>query len=64
MAEIVKPPRTLFLRFPYGSPTGQPNNKEQQIDVLKEALELFKDQQEPGIITKSDIKYGRDKKQK
>jgi hypothetical protein len=59
----VKPPRTLFLRFPYGSPLGQPNNKEQQIEVLKEAFELLRYQNEPAAITESEIKYGRGKKE-
>jgi D-proline reductase (dithiol) PrdB len=63
IAEIVKPPRTLFLRFPYGSPLGQPNNKEQQIEVLKEAFELLTYQNEPGVIIESKIMYGREKRE-
>ncbi|WP_246938713.1 hypothetical protein [Bacillus pinisoli] len=57
LAEIVKPPRTLHLRFPYGSPVGQPNHKEQQLAVLKEAFDLFLSQNEPGVIIDSTIKY-------
>jgi D-proline reductase (dithiol) PrdB len=58
IAEIVKPPRTLYLRFPYGSPLGQPNNKEQHVDVLKEALELLTKIERPGEIIASKLKYG------
>jgi hypothetical protein len=47
----------LNLRFPYGSPVGQPNNKEQQLAVLKEAFDLFLSQNEPGIIIESKMKY-------
>jgi hypothetical protein len=54
----VKPPRTLVLRFPFGSPVGQPNDKDQQIAVLKEAFELLYND-EPGLIKESTIKYNR-----
>ncbi|UII57595.1 hypothetical protein LS684_09275 [Cytobacillus spongiae] len=57
MAEQIKPPRSLFVRFPYGSPLGQPKQAEQQMNVLKETLELAINAKEPGTIKESSIKF-------
>ncbi|MGD6794700.1 hypothetical protein [Metabacillus indicus] len=57
VAELVKAPRTLHLRFPYGSPVGHPNQEEQQIKVLTEAFDLLVNVKEAGIIKTSNIKY-------
>ena len=58
--EKVKPPRALFVPFPYGHALGRPNDPELQHRVLKAALQLlearsgpvlsdFPDEAEPGI---------------
>lgn len=57
LAETVKSPRTLHLKFPYGSPVGKPNDKEQQINVLREALKVIEEEKTPGVIVNSEIKY-------
>jgi hypothetical protein len=57
IAEIVKPPRTLHLRFPYGSPVGKPNDEVQQRKVLLQALKVIETETTPGIIVHSDLKY-------
>jgi hypothetical protein len=41
---------------------GQPNNRDQQIEVLKESLDLLRNQNGPGVISESKIKYGGDRK--
>lgn len=40
--EIVKPPRALWVPFPFGRPLGAPNNKEIQRKVLFTAFDLLK----------------------
>jgi hypothetical protein len=40
-AQRTKPPRALFVPFPYGYPLGKPGDPEFQHTVLKAALELF-----------------------
>jgi hypothetical protein len=40
-AQRTKPPRALFVPFPYGYALGKPNDAEFQHQVLKVALELF-----------------------
>ncbi|UOR10828.1 hypothetical protein [Halobacillus amylolyticus] len=57
VAENIKIPRVLNLRFPFGSPLGVPNNKEQQKDVIKEALNLLETADQPGVIKESGITY-------
>lgn len=56
-AETVKPPRTLHLKFPFGSPVGKPNDIEQQKQVILEAFKLLEDAEIPGVIKKSNLKY-------
>ncbi len=40
-AQRTKPPRALFVPFPYGYALGKPNDPEFQYKVLRAALELF-----------------------
>jgi hypothetical protein len=53
----VKPPRSLYLRFPYGSPVGKPNDREQQLNVITEALALLETETAPGVIKESSIRF-------
>jgi hypothetical protein len=57
IAETVKPPRSLYLRFPYGSPVGKPNDREQQLNVITEALDLLETVMTPGVIKESPIRF-------
>jgi D-proline reductase (dithiol) PrdB len=49
-SEKVKPPRTIFLRWPFGHPFGAPFNNAQQRVVLAEVLRALYTIQEPGTI--------------
>jgi hypothetical protein len=46
-AQRTKPPRALFVPFPYGYPLGKPGDPEFQHKVLKAALELFSEDSGP-----------------
>lgn len=48
--EKVKPPRALFLRWPFGHPLGEPGNRDQQVAVLQRALEALYEIKQPGTI--------------
>lgn len=37
----VRPPRALFLRWPFGHPLGEPGNLAQQFTVLYEAFQFL-----------------------
>ena len=39
--EKVKPPRALWVPFPYGRPLGAPNDPELQLGVIRAALDLY-----------------------
>jgi hypothetical protein len=49
-SEKIKPPRALFLRWPFGHPLGEPGNQEQQAAVLGKALRALREIERPGTI--------------
>lgn len=49
-SEKVQPPRTVFLRWPFGHPLGEPGNIPQQRAVLFEAFRALYMIKEPGGI--------------
>ena len=53
VAENVKPPRTLFVKFPFGAPLGPAGDVETQRGVIMEALGILATSNEPGIIVDS-----------
>jgi len=59
VAENVKPPRTLFVKFPFGAPLGPPKDSETQHGVIMEALDVLVSAIEPGIIVDSSRAWKR-----
>jgi hypothetical protein len=59
VAENVKPPRTLFVKFPFGAPLGSAGDSETQRGVIMEALEILATATEPGIIVDSQRVWKR-----
>ena len=59
-SEKVKPPRTVFLRWPFGHPLGEPFNIAQQRVVLAEALRAVYAIQEPGTIIDLPYRWRRE----
>jgi D-proline reductase (dithiol) PrdB len=59
--EKVKPPRTVFLRWPFGHPFGEPFNVAQQRVVLAEALHALLAIRTPGTIIDLPYKWRREK---
>lgn len=53
VAENVKPPRTLFVKFPFGAPLGPAGDLETQRGVILEALDVLVKATEPGTILDS-----------
>lgn len=47
----------MGARFPYGSPVGKPNDRQQQMDVLSEALDMLEKSTNPGTIVDSKIRF-------
>lgn len=49
-SEQVRPPRTVFLHWPFGHPLGEPGNRRQQRAVLFEAFKALYAIRTPGEI--------------
>ena len=60
-SEKVKPPRTVFLRWPFGHPLGEPFNIPQQRAVLAEALKALYSINSPGEILDLPFRWRREK---
>jgi D-proline reductase (dithiol) PrdB len=57
IVENVKPPRALFVRFPYGAPLGPAGDGVTQMAVIRAALDLLVSATRPGTIVVSDIEW-------
>ncbi|HEY5673115.1 MAG TPA: hypothetical protein VIR78_05380 [Malonomonas sp.] len=60
-SEKVRPPRTLFLRWPFGHPLGEPHNRPQQRAVLLEAFRALYQIEQAGSIVDSPFRWRREK---
>jgi hypothetical protein len=58
--ESVRPPRTVFLRWPFGHPLGEPFNTAQQRVVLAEALRALYRITKPGMIVDLPYRWRRE----
>jgi len=57
ITENVRPPRALFVRFPYGAPLGPAGDAVTQMAVIRAALDLLATATLPGSIVVSDIEW-------
>jgi hypothetical protein len=55
LTEKTRPPRALFLRWPFGHPFGEPFNIAQQRWVLRDAFRALTEMPTPGMI--QDLPY-------
>ena len=58
--EKVKPPRTIFLKWPFGHPLGEPFHVAQQRAVLAEAFIALLSIKEPGKIVDLPFRWKRE----
>lgn len=61
ISEKVKPPRTYFVKYPFGHALGEKFNRKQQLTIFKECLDLLETATEPGVIVDSPYRWRRDK---
>ncbi len=59
--ERVSPPRTVFLRWPFGHPLGEPFNQAQQRTVLMEAFRALYAIRNPGTIVDLPYRWRKEK---
>jgi D-proline reductase (dithiol) PrdB len=60
-SEAVQPPRTVFLKWPFGHPLGEPGNIIQQSVVLTSALEALDTIAVPGEIVDLPFRWKRER---
>jgi D-proline reductase (dithiol) PrdB len=58
--EEIKPPRSIFLRWPFGHPLGEAHNIPQQAAVLGKAFEALYQIDEPGEIIDVNWRWRRE----
>ena len=59
--EKVKPPRALFVPFPYGHPLGEANDADLQLRVIRAALALLEEPTAPVLVDfPEDVYAGED----
>lgn len=59
VTEKVRPPRTLFLRYPFGHPMGEAFQVAQQRTILLDALNALESIREPGTILEPGYRWRR-----
>jgi hypothetical protein len=57
----VRPPRALFLRWPFGHPLGEPFVVAQQQRVLHDMLHALESMQEPGSLIDLGYRWRRER---
>ena len=58
--EKVRPPRSVFLRWPFGHPLGEPGNAAQQRAVLLEVFKALYAIRSPGEIVDLPFRWRRE----
>lgn len=58
--EAVKPPRAIFLKWPFGHPLGEPFNATQQKSVLATAFRALFMMRTPGEIVDVPLRWRRE----
>lgn len=56
-AELIGVPRTLAVEFPFGHVLGNPGNIDQQLSIIKEALNVLEYASYPGTIFHSEKEW-------
>jgi hypothetical protein len=57
ITENTKPPRAIYVHFPYGAPLGPAGQSETQMAVVREALDVLVSATDPGTIVESTIDW-------
>lgn len=59
VTEKVRPPRSVYLRYPFGHPLGEAFNARQQRAILLDALHALETIAEPGTIVEPGYRWRR-----
>ena len=56
-AEKMGAPRTVGVEVPFGHPLGMPGDREMQMNIIRAALSLLEETQEPGAISEVGVEW-------
>ena len=59
LSESVKPPRTYYLKYPFGHAMGEAFNRSQQKQIFIDCLKILETATEPGKIFVSQYRWKR-----
>lgn len=60
ITQAVKPPRAAFVNFPLGHQTGKPFDRESQLNIVKDCLNLLRTATESGKIVELPYRWAAD----
>jgi len=60
LTALVKPPRSLFINHPMGNPFGRPDDTKAQSAVLRAALRMVAECDEPGALVDYETDWGEE----
>lgn len=60
IAEQIRAPRAVFLKWPFGHPLGEPGNRAQQNQVIAAALDALYIIRDPGTILEPGWRWKRE----
>ena len=58
--ELIRPPRVVHVRFPFGRPLGEPGNADQQRVIIEDALEALVNATTPGTVVELPYNWRRE----
>jgi len=61
VSESVKPPRTYYLKYPFGHAMGEAFNRPQQKQIFLDCLKILETVIEPGKIIESHYRWKKHK---
>ncbi|MBI4481880.1 MAG: hypothetical protein HY652_03210 [Acidobacteria bacterium] len=60
VTESVRPPRSVFVRFPFGHALGEAGNTAQQMTLIRDSLKALYQISEPGTILDLPYRWRRE----
>ena len=60
VAEAMRPPRVVHVRFPFGRPLGEPGNVAQQRLIIEDTLRFLEECREPGTVLELPYRWRRE----
>ena len=64
VSESVNPPRTYYLKYPFGHAMGEVFNRNQQKQIFLDCLKILETATEPGKIIDSKYRWKKNKFEK